>query len=143
MKKVVLTFGLIAGAIMPVRMNGSVLLASKIGSGHSLIPGYTILMASLLLICFGIRSYRDNTLGRHPPPQSRCPTCRRSRGYEHTSQRPGRKPSFSSSSPNTCYGQTFPIGGIAWLQLPALAECFCEQTIQKLSINGMSGISVL
>jgi hypothetical protein len=63
MKKTVLTFGLIAGIIMSILMDVSVLLADKIGSGHnSLILGYTILVASFLLIYFGIRSYRDNTL---------------------------------------------------------------------------------
>jgi hypothetical protein len=62
MKKTVLTFGLIAGVIMSVLMDGNVLLADKIGSGHSLLLGYTILVASFLLIYFGIRSYRDNAL---------------------------------------------------------------------------------
>jgi Protein of unknown function (DUF4199) len=63
MKKTVLTFGLIAGAIISVLMDSSLLLADKIGSGHSMILGYTIMVASFLLIYFGIRSYRDNTLG--------------------------------------------------------------------------------
>jgi Protein of unknown function (DUF4199) len=62
MKKTVLTFGLIAGLILSVLMDGSVLLNSKIGSGHSLVLGYANLVASFLLIYFGIRSYRDNTL---------------------------------------------------------------------------------
>ena len=62
MKKIVLTFGLISGLIMGVLMGGSLLLADKIGSGHSLLLGYTIMVASFLLIYFGIRSYRDNTL---------------------------------------------------------------------------------
>jgi hypothetical protein len=62
MKKIVLTFGLISGAIMSVLMGGSLLLANKIGSGHSMALGYTIMVASFLLIYFGIRSYRDNTL---------------------------------------------------------------------------------
>lgn len=62
MKKTVLTFGLISGLIMSVLMDGNVLLANKIGSGHSLAIGYTILVASFLLVYFGIRSYRDNTL---------------------------------------------------------------------------------
>ena len=63
MKKTVLTFGLIAGVIISVLMGGSLLLADKIGSGHSMALGYTIMVASFLLIYFGIRSYRDNTLG--------------------------------------------------------------------------------
>jgi hypothetical protein len=63
MKKTVLTFGLISGFIMSVLMGGSLLFADKIGSGHnSLVLGYTIMVASFLLIYFGIRSYRDNTL---------------------------------------------------------------------------------
>jgi Protein of unknown function (DUF4199) len=62
MKKTVLTFGLIAGLIISVLMDGSLLLADKIGSGHSMVLGYTMMVASFLLIYFGIRSYRDNTL---------------------------------------------------------------------------------
>jgi hypothetical protein len=62
MKKTVLTFGLISGLMMSVLMGISLLLADKIGSGHSLVLGYTIMVASFLLIYFGIRSYRDNML---------------------------------------------------------------------------------
>jgi hypothetical protein len=62
MKKTVLTFGLISGLIISVMMCGSLLLASKIGQGHSMVIGYTIMVASFLLIYFGIRSYRDNNL---------------------------------------------------------------------------------
>jgi len=62
MKKIVLTFGLIAGALISILMGGSLLLAEKIGSGHSMAIGYTIMVASFLLIYFGIRSYRDNGL---------------------------------------------------------------------------------
>ena len=62
MKKAVLTFGLISGLIMSVLMGGSLLLADKIGSSHSMVLGYTMMVASFLLIYFGIRNYRDNTL---------------------------------------------------------------------------------
>ena len=62
MKKIVLTFGLIAGVIVSVLMGGSLLLADKIGTGHSMVLGYTIMVASFLLVYFGIRSYRDNVL---------------------------------------------------------------------------------
>src|ERR1700689_2748740 len=62
MKKTVLTFGLIAGVMISVLMDGSLLVASKIGSGHSMMLGYTMMVASFLLVYFGIRSYRDNTL---------------------------------------------------------------------------------
>jgi hypothetical protein len=63
MKKSVLTFGLISGLIMSILMGGSLLLADKIGSSHSMILGYTIMVASFLLIYFGVLSYRDNNLG--------------------------------------------------------------------------------
>jgi hypothetical protein len=62
MKKIVLTFGLISGVIVSVLMGGSLLLADKIGLSHSMILGYTIMVASFLLVYFGIRSYRDNVL---------------------------------------------------------------------------------
>src|ERR1700733_2697727 len=62
MKKTVLTFGLIAGLILSVLMDGSLLLSHKIGSGHSLVLGYAKLVASFLLVYFGIRSYRHHTL---------------------------------------------------------------------------------
>jgi len=62
MKKTVLTFGLISGLIVSVLMGGTLILADKIGLGHSMAVGYTMMVASFLLIYFGIRSYRDNTL---------------------------------------------------------------------------------
>jgi Protein of unknown function (DUF4199) len=63
MKKTVLTFGLISGVMISVLMGLSLVLADKIGSGHSMLLGYTMMVASFLLIYFGIRSYRDNNLG--------------------------------------------------------------------------------
>jgi Protein of unknown function (DUF4199) len=62
MTKVVLTFGLISGLIISVLMGGSLLLANRIGPGHSMALGYTIMVASFMLIYFGIQSYRDNNL---------------------------------------------------------------------------------
>jgi hypothetical protein len=63
MKKTVLTFGIIAGVMISVLMGGSLLIANKIGNTHSMLLGYTMMVASFLLIYFGIRSYRDNSLG--------------------------------------------------------------------------------
>src|SRR5580698_3595040 len=63
MKKAVLTFGIIAGVMISVLMDLSLVLSKYIGSGHSMMLGYTIMVASFPLIYFGIRSYRDNTLG--------------------------------------------------------------------------------
>jgi hypothetical protein len=63
MKKTVLTFGIISGVIISVLMDSSLLIANEIGPGHSMLLGYTIIVASFLLVYFGIRRYRDNTLG--------------------------------------------------------------------------------
>src|SRR5256714_3206751 len=62
MKISVLTYRHISVFINTVLMGGSQLFADKTGSGHSVLLGYTIMVASFLLVYFGIRSYRDNTL---------------------------------------------------------------------------------
>jgi len=62
MKKTVITFGLISGLIMSTLMGGSLAIADRIGPSHSMTLGYTIMVASFLLIYFGVRSYRDNIL---------------------------------------------------------------------------------
>jgi Protein of unknown function (DUF4199) len=58
LKKTILTFGLISGFISSLMMIASVLLAERIGHGYVL--GYTTIVLSLLLVYFGVRSYRDN-----------------------------------------------------------------------------------
>ena len=46
MKKTVLTFGLISGVMISVLMDGSLLIANKIGTGHnSMLLGYTMMVA--------------------------------------------------------------------------------------------------
>lgn len=58
MKKTILTFGLISGAISSLMMIATMPFADRIG--HSYILGYTTIVLSLLLVFFGVRSYRDN-----------------------------------------------------------------------------------
>ena len=60
MKKTILIFGLISGAIVSLLMTLSLFFADRIGFGHSEFLGYTLIVLSLLLVYFGIRSYRDN-----------------------------------------------------------------------------------
>jgi hypothetical protein len=60
MKKTILTFGLISGAIASVLMVATVPFADRIGFGHSYLVGYTTMILAFLLVYFGIRSYRDN-----------------------------------------------------------------------------------
>ena len=60
MRKTILTFGLISGAIVSLLMAATVPFADRIGFDKGEIVGYTTIVLSCLLIFFGIRSYRDN-----------------------------------------------------------------------------------
>src|SRR5947209_6346806 len=60
MKKTVLTFGLISGAIMSLMMSSMLPFADKIGFDKGAYLGYTTMVLSFLLVFFGIRSYREN-----------------------------------------------------------------------------------
>jgi len=60
MKKTVLTFGLISGAVISALMLATVPLMNKIGTSGGMILGYTIMLLAFLLVFFGIRSYREN-----------------------------------------------------------------------------------
>jgi hypothetical protein len=60
MKKTVLTFGVISGAISSLLMVATVPFAHRIGFAYALTVGYTAIVLSFLLVFFGIRSYRDN-----------------------------------------------------------------------------------
>jgi hypothetical protein len=59
MKKTILTFGLISGAVSSLMMVATVPFADKIGFDKGEFVGYTIIVLSFLLVYFGIRSYRD------------------------------------------------------------------------------------
>lgn len=63
MKRVVLTFGLIAGAILSAMMLLTWPFMDQIGFDRGMIVGYASMVAAFLLIHFGIRSYRDTVLG--------------------------------------------------------------------------------
>ncbi len=60
MKKTVLTFGLISGAISSLLMVATVPFLHNLGFNKGLVIGYTAIVLSFLLVFFGIRSYRDN-----------------------------------------------------------------------------------
>ena len=63
MKKTVLTWGLITGAISIVLMLGSMAVTARTGFENAELLGYTALVASALIIFFGVRSYRENSAG--------------------------------------------------------------------------------
>jgi hypothetical protein len=60
MKRVVLTFGLIAGAILSVMLLATLPFIERIGFDRGEILGYASMVAAFLLIFFGVRAYRDN-----------------------------------------------------------------------------------
>jgi hypothetical protein len=64
MKRVVLVFGLISGAILAaVMLLVTVPFHDQIGNDAGLIVGYTSMVLAFMLIFFGVRSYRDNVAG--------------------------------------------------------------------------------
>ena len=63
MKKTILTFGLISGAILSVMMLLTIPFHDAIGFDRMEIIGYTTMVLAFLLIFFGVRSYRDNVAG--------------------------------------------------------------------------------
>lgn len=63
MRKIVLTFGLIAGGILSVMMIVSMALIDSIGFDTGEIIGYTTMVIAFLMIFFGVKAYRDNVAG--------------------------------------------------------------------------------
>ena len=63
MKKIVLTFGLIAGAILSAIMAITMPFHEQIGTDRAFVVGYTSMVLAFLLIFFGVRSYRDHVAG--------------------------------------------------------------------------------
>jgi hypothetical protein len=60
MKKTVLTFGLISGALLSGMMLVTIPFHERISFDTAEIIGYTTIVLASLLIFFGVRSYRDN-----------------------------------------------------------------------------------
>ena len=63
MKRTVLVFGLISGAIMSLLMAVTMPFHDVIGWDLALVVGYTSIVGAGFLIFFGVRSYRDNVAG--------------------------------------------------------------------------------
>jgi amino acid transporter len=63
MRKIVLTFGLIAGAILSAMMLITMLFQDQIGFDKGEIIGYTTMVLAFLMVFFGVKSYRDNAAG--------------------------------------------------------------------------------
>ena len=60
MRKIIVTFGLISGAVSSLMMIVLVTLDGRIGFDRGAIIGNTSIVLSFLMVFFGIRTYRDN-----------------------------------------------------------------------------------
>jgi hypothetical protein len=60
MRRFVLTYGLIAGAILSVLMIISLSFHDRIGFDRALIVGYTTMVIAFIMIFFGVKAYRDS-----------------------------------------------------------------------------------
>lgn len=63
MRKTVLTFGLIAGAILSAMLVATIPFIERIGFDRGEVLGYASMVAAFLLVFFGVRSYRDDVAG--------------------------------------------------------------------------------
>ena len=63
MRKIVLTYGLIAGAILAAMMFATLPFEDRIGFDKAAVIGYTTMVAAFLMVFFGVRSYRDRVAG--------------------------------------------------------------------------------
>jgi len=63
MRKVVLTFGLIGGAVLAVMMLITLPFHDQIGFDRGVYVGYTSMVLAFLMVYFGTQSYRDNVAG--------------------------------------------------------------------------------
>jgi hypothetical protein len=63
MQKIVLSFGLIAGAILSAMMLLTLPFLDKIGFDKGEVIGYTTMVLAFLMVFFGVKSYRDNVAG--------------------------------------------------------------------------------
>jgi hypothetical protein len=60
MRKIIVTFGLISGAISSLVMIALVTFGDRIGFDRGAVIGNTSIVLSFLMVFFGIRTYRDN-----------------------------------------------------------------------------------
>lgn len=63
MRKIVWTFGLIAGAVMAVMFIITLPFQDQMSGSTGMIIGYTSMVMASLMIYFGVRQYRDTVAG--------------------------------------------------------------------------------
>lgn len=123
MKKTVLTFGLISGAISSLMMIATAAFGKEIGFDKGAYLGYTSIVLSFLLVFFGIRSYRDNV------------------GNGHITFRKGFAVGISITMIScACYVVTWEI--IYYNFLPHFWDYYGAHLVEKLKASGASPAAV-
>jgi len=65
MKKIVLTYGLISGAILAALVFATLPFHDRIGFDYGTYVGYSQMLVAFLIVFFGVRAYRDNVSDGH------------------------------------------------------------------------------
>jgi hypothetical protein len=60
MRKIIVTFGLISGALSSLVMIALVTFGNRIGFDRGAVIGNASIVLSFLMVFFGIQTYRDN-----------------------------------------------------------------------------------
>lgn len=63
MQRIVLRFGLVAGAVLAAMMLVSLSFIDRIGFDRGAVFGYTTMVVAFVMVYFGVRSYRDTVAG--------------------------------------------------------------------------------
>src|SRR5688500_17636587 len=63
MKKIVLTYGFIGGAMLVAMFLLTIPFHDQIGFDRGIYVGYTTMVVAFLMVYFGVVSYRDNVAG--------------------------------------------------------------------------------
>ncbi len=63
MRRIILTFGLIAGGLLSAMMLLTIPFQDWIGYDRGMVIGYTTMVIAFLMVYYGVRSFRDNVAG--------------------------------------------------------------------------------
>jgi hypothetical protein len=63
MRRIVLTYGLIGGAIVSLMMAAALVFQEQIGFDRGEIVGYTSMVVAFLMVFVGVKTYRDTVAG--------------------------------------------------------------------------------
>lgn len=63
MRRIVVVFGLLAGAVLAATMAVTAPFHDRIGFDRGIVIGYTTMVLAFLMVFFGVKSYRDTVLG--------------------------------------------------------------------------------